>query len=732
MNNRWSDSDAAQVLSHWGETLGTDLALRLYTARLIGSDPALVLHGGGNVSVKCRRRAILGDEIDVIHIKASGADMASLSPEGLPAAGLKHLVRLRDLEQLNDDAMVSEIRSQLINPDSPTPSVETLLHAFLPHKFVDHSHADAILCLTNQNDGARLVREALGDGVPVVPYVKPGFGLAKAVAATLDENPGAEGVVLLQHGLLTFADDARTSYERHIEIVDVCERFIRARIAQKRLTVAFESGKSPADLAARVAPILRGLVAQQTNDADRPVRRKILEWRAGGDLLRIINSREMSRLASAGALTGDHVVRTGPRHLLVENPSWSDSCALRKQLEQAVSQYSRQYADYIARYGGETYLDSRSQPWRGGNQKQFSLPCREKGRGEDEDTKSRIDLAPCVILLPGAGMFCWGPTKRDAVITADIAEHTLQVKGQAELIGSYQSLPDQKLFEMEFRGLQRRKLGHRSDAALIGQVVLISGAAGAIGSAVAEVCAEAGAHVVLTDIDFDGLAPIMSRIEERSATGLVHAIRMDVTDESSVAAAFEEVACTYGGVDVVVPNAGVAHVAVLTEIKPDEFRRVMDVNATGYLLFMQAGARMMIEQGTGGNIVVISSKNVLAPGKEFGAYSASKAAAHQLGKMAAIELAEHGIRVNMIAPDAIFGEQDLPSKLWETVGPQRAAARGLQPDDLPEYYRERNLLKARVTGRHVGHAVVFFASNATPTTGATLPIDGGLPDAFPR
>jgi len=207
---------------------------------------------------------------------------------------------------------------------------------------------------------------------------------------------------------------------------------------------------------------------------------------------------------------------------------------------------------------------------------------------------------------------------------------------------------------------------------------------------------------------------------------------MDVTDETSVRRGFDEIARTFGGVDVVVPNAGIAHVAPIEKLSAADFRRVMEVNATGYLLFMQEGIRLMKAQGLGGHIVVISSKNVLAPGKEFGAYSASKAAAHQLGRLAAIELAPDGIRVNMLTPDAVFGDEQTPSGLWTEVGPKRAQTHDLRPEDLPEYYRKRNLLKARVTGRHVGNAVVFFASNATPTTGATLPIDGGLPEAFPR
>jgi NAD(P)-dependent dehydrogenase (short-subunit alcohol dehydrogenase family) len=294
---------------------------------------------------------------------------------------------------------------------------------------------------------------------------------------------------------------------------------------------------------------------------------------------------------------------------------------------------------------------------------------------------------------------------------------------------------------MEFFALEQAKLAPQAPRPLENQVVVISGAAGAIGSAVAEVCAEAGAYVALTDIDVEGAARAAERIGPRiygraepgrAEADRAVALRMDVTDEASVRTALDAVARHFGGVDVIVPNAGVAHVSNMDELSTEEFNLVMDVNAVGCLNLIREGTRELKRQALGGNIVIISSKNVFSPGAAFGAYSASKAAGHQLGRVAAIELAAHGIRVNMINPDAIFGDVETPSGLWKTVGGRRAEAKGVEEKHLPEYYRARNLLKARVTGRHVGNAVVFFASNATPTTGASLPVDGGLPEAFPR
>ena len=701
MKSRWTDEAKRQAVALWGREHGQGLAIRIYTARLIGHDSDLVLHGGGNASIKARARNILGDEFDVVHVKASGCDMAAIEPHGLPALELAPLLRLRSLASLDDDEMVRQLRRCLLNPADSTPSIEGLLHAFLPHRFVDHSHADAVICLTNQPNPEPLIREALQDRVALLPYIRPGFDLAKAVAVAdaAERHPNVEGIVLIQHGLITFGDDAQTSYERHIAIVDACERFIENRLRGRTVTVSFRSGGDPTAAAARVAPLLRGLIAHPTGDADRPFVRSILEWRGGNPTLSITNSPEARRIADSGPLTADHLIRTKARPLFIEEPAWSDPPRLRRQLGEAAAAYRKEYAAYVQTHG----------------------------RSPDG-----VDTAPRVVMLPGAGLFCWGSTKRDAIIAADIAEHTLATKAKAESLGEYVSLSDDHLFDMEFRGLQVAKLRGRDDAPLAGQVVVISGGAGAVGSAIAEVCAEAGAHVVITDLDEARMRPVVERIERKSGAGTARAVVMDVTDEAAVRDGFAEICRAYGGVDVIVPNAGAAHVAPIADLQLNDFRRVLEINATGYFLFMREGARILKEQGLGGNIVAISSKNVLAPGKDFGAYSASKAAGHQLAKVAALELAQHNIRVNMIAPDAIFGDAATPSGLWQTVGPDRAKSRNLPPAELPGFYRDRTLLKAAVTGRHVGNAVVFFAGNQTPTTGATLPVDAGLPEAFPR
>jgi NAD(P)-dependent dehydrogenase (short-subunit alcohol dehydrogenase family) len=397
------------------------------------------------------------------------------------------------------------------------------------------------------------------------------------------------------------------------------------------------------------------------------------------------------------------VIRTKSQHLFIAGPALQDTEALRAQLAAAIAGFRTQYDAYFARQTAAKRV-----------------------------TRNKLDPDPRVLLIPGLGIVCAGKTRKDAVIAADIAEHTLRIKAEAEALGRYEPLDESELFDMEYWTLEQAKLGKEAEKPLSRQVALVTGAAGAIGVATCIELARSGAHVVLTDVDEEGLERARAKVSRVAGSAACSAVKMDVTDEASVAAAFDHACATFGGVDIVVANAGVAHVSPLTELDKTQLRRVMDVNFGGYFFTLRAAAKVMRLQGTGGNIVVNASKNVFAPGADFGAYSASKAAGHQLGKVAAIELAPLCIRVNMINADAIFAEGDTPSGLWREIGPDRARSRGIAPEKLQDFYRERNLLHAEVTGTHVGRAVVFFASNQTPTTGATLPVDGGIAAAFPR
>jgi rhamnulose-1-phosphate aldolase/alcohol dehydrogenase len=705
MKSRWSDADARGAVQEWGPGFGELLALRIYTSRLIGIEPDLVLHGGGNTSLKAPYRTLLGDDLTCLYVKGSGSSLDRVGPRDFPALDLGYLRRLEALPSLSDEEMVNQLRTHLFDATAPNPSVEALLHAFLPDRFVDHSHADAVLALTNQPDGEKLVREAVGDRVAVLPYIMPGFPLAKAVAQVARDEPGLSAIVLIKHGLFTFGADARESYERHIQLVDACERFAESR-SRGRSVLSISAtlrGPAPAELVARAAPVLRGLLAEPGGDPQTPSRRVILDWRASSEVLAFCASQAAPDLAERGPLTPDHVIRTKALPLFLGDPAWDDAVALRKQLERSVASYRAAY---------DAYFEEQS---------------RAKGV-----SPKKLDSAPRVVLLPGAGALCFGKTKRDAAIAADITEHTLRIKALGEALGRYEALAPSDLFDMEYWSLEQAKLGGTAELPLERQVVLVTGGAGAIGIGVGDVCAGAGAYVVLADLDEARARAAAEKLVRKHGTGRAVGVAMDVTDESAVRRAFDAACVTYGGVDVVVPNAGVAVVSPIAEVSVAEVRRVAEVNYLGVLLTLREAARVFRMQGTGGNVVVNASKNVFAPGKDFGAYSASKAAAHQIGKVAAIELAPLGVRVNLINADAVFAEGEVPSGLWQSVGPARARSRGVPVEELPDFYRERSLLRTRVSARHVGNAVVFFASNQTPTTGATLPVDGGIVEAFPR
>ncbi len=710
MESRWSDREAAEYVDRYAGRWGEALALRVYTSRLIGRDPDLVMHGGGNTSLKGTVTTLVGDQVEALFIKGSGWDLDAIEPPGLPAVDLGHLRKLRKLAELSDEEMVNQLRTHLFDAGAPNPSVETLLHAFLPHRFIDHSHADIALVVTNQPlaIATEMVRDAFGPRWGVVPYVMPGFALAKLAAEVYEKDPDACGLVLLNHGLFTFADDARTAYELMITGVDRAERYVRAREKEARPIVAVprtypDDGRAAADALARIAPVLRSALAEPTSTADQPWRRMVLEYRTSDEILSALARPDVAELADRGPLTPDHVIRTkGPHLVLPGDLALTDDERLRAQIGDAVAAYRTRY---------DAYFESN----------------RHRARGK----VTKLDSYPRVALLPGLGIVSAGRTKADARIAADIAEHTVSAKATANTIGTYQALSDGDLFDMEYWSLEQAKLGKSKDAPLAGQVALVTGAVGAIGYGICKQLIAAGAHVVVSDLDPDRCNVAARELDPKNK-GVALPLVMDVTKEASVQSGFAAACRMFGGLDIVVLNAGVAHVSSVADMDPGAFRRVVEVNLVGYFLVMHEAVQLLKRQGMGGHVIVNSSKNVFGPGADFGAYSASKAGGHQLGKVAALELAGAGIRVNMINADAVFGDAKRPSGLWAEVGPARAKSRGLDPNELQEYYRNRNLLKALVTPEHVGNAVVFFASNLTPTTGATLPVDGGVADAFPR
>jgi len=699
--NRWSDRELKTYLDRYASKYGEVLAVRFYTSQLLGRDSDLVLHGGGNTSVKAPFKTLLGESVPAVYVKGSGCDMATTGPEGFIPLDLERLARLKRLDILDDEAMFDQLRLAMLQVFSFNPSIEALAHAWVGKAFVDHTHANAILTLTNQENGEERIKEALGEDVLIRPYIHPGFYLSKDMADALESSPDARGIVLMHHGLFTFDDDPKVSYETHLELVDRANTYIREKASRKFFEV--ETTPFKEDLLSKIAPMVRGALADRTQNPDHPYNPVVLKILTDEETLVILSHPNFREIIEGPVLTADFLIRTKPWMAWIENPVLNDLETLSGQVEAAVQVFSKKYQAYYARGIKRTKRD-------------FPM----------------FNPRPRILVIPGLGVFCSGSSMYEATITADLAKATLKVKRDiAALGGKYKGIEEEKLFDMEYWGPQLAKLARSSSASLTGRVAVITGAAGAIGSAICRRLLEEGCVVIGTDLAGDRLTALEADLTERFGENF-WVLPMDVTDEASVRETFQAICSRFGGVDILIPNAGIAFVKPLDELALDDFRRVQRVNVEGTLLFLKWGAGVLKAQGTGGDIIHISTKNVPSPGVSFGAYSATKAAAHQLARVASLELAPLGIRVNNLAPDAVSKGEGRKSGLWEVCGPDRMKARGLDEKGLEEYYRNRNLLKIQVRADHVANGVIFFVTRQTPTTGATLPIDGGLPDATPR
>ena len=704
MENFFNIEQSRSFISNFPEH-PEDLALRVYTSRLLGSNKNLVLHGGGNTSVKIKMPDITGESKDVIFIKGSGADLEFVDPESFTGLDLEPLRKLSFLEKLTEGQMDNQLRIHRIWADSPDPSVETVVHAFLPHKYIDHTHADAILVLTNSLNGQERLKKALGMNLAVIPYIMSGFPLAKAILNAYEKNPDIEAVVVMNHGIFTFSDDAETAYNRMIESVSRAEAFIMEQVGDK--PVMGFSNVMPATQAKNSETTLAGLVQAIRGacayDGDGDVKKRFyVEIRNNSQMVGASCSKEAEFLCRTGVLTPDHVIRTKNRMVYIDSIPEKDD-ELKIYIDNLIASYKKDYHKY------------------------FITQSKTKGVKRKE-----LDPLPRLFLAAGFGLVALGYTKTDAVIAADIGEQTIKAKLYGNAIGDYLPISDSHIFDMEYWPLQLKKLKKRLPSLLEGQVAMVTGAGGAIGFSIAKQLLKVGAAVVLSDINEQRLLKVRSILSEEFNSNRIEIQVFDVTNYDSAKKALVEMSLKFGGIDILVPNAGIACVATIEDLDPDKFDQVIAVNLKGTFNVIKAAIPVFKRQNTGGNIVVISSKNVFDPGAAFGAYSASKAGAHQISKIAAMELASIGVKVNMINPDAVFGDAAVSSQLWDLIGPDRMKSRGLDAEGLKEYYKNRNLLKQSVTAEHVGNAVLFFATDQTPTTGASLPVDGGIVAAFPR
>ncbi|MDP6388721.1 MAG: bifunctional aldolase/short-chain dehydrogenase, partial [Alphaproteobacteria bacterium] len=642
------------------------------TSRLLGGDPRLVLHGGGNTSVKTTTTDIVGDEVEVLCIKGSGWDLGDIEPPGLPAVRLEPLRRLLGLETLSDEDMVNVQRGNLLDSTAPNPSVETLLHAFLPHKFVDHTHADAVLAISDQPDGAAICEDVFGGRAALVPYIMSGFALAKKCAEVFAANPGVEGLILLKHGIFSMGETAREAYERMIELTTLAE----ARLTRGRTTTvatgAVTSG-APVAPASRVAPILRGLAAGEDG------KRMILDFRATPEVLDFIAGADAGRYAQAGPVTPDHVIRTKPKPLIVPTPAADGLDGFKVEAERAFDGFGADYRGYFER-----------------NNAHQAVP------------RIALDPMPRVILVPGLGLFGLGNSAKAAAVAADLAETTARVVTQAEAIGRFESIPEADIFDIEYWSLEQAKLGKAAEKPLARHVAAVTGGASGIGRATAGAFRAQGAEVVILDRDAGAAA------DAASAIGAL-AVACDVTDAASVEAAFDRIAETFGGLDILVSNAGAAWQGRIGEVDESVLRESFELNFYGHQRAAQAALRIMRAQGTGGVLLFNTSKQAVNPGPDFGPYGLPKAATLSLMRQYALDHGAEGIRANAVNADRIRSGL-LTDDMIET----RSRARGLSESD----YMSGNLLGREVTADDVAGAFVDLAL-AEKTTGAVLTVDGG-------
>ena len=651
MKNLWNDSELNKITD--------DVECRVYSSRLLGKDKSLVLHGGGNTSVKVVEKNLFGEESDILYVKGSGWDLETIEAQGYAPVYLAHLIRLAELPSLADPEMVNELVTHMTKSSAPVPSVEAILHAIIPHKYVDHTHADAVITITNTSDGEERIRKIYGNKVIVVPYVMPGFDLARLCAERLssDLHSDTVGMVLLNHGIFSFGDTAKESYDRMIDLVGKAEAYLQSE-------GAWELSDLPESTPINIGLTVASLRQQISNVAGNAM---ILSCQRDTGSMTFVARSDLSDIASKGPATPDHVIRTKRLPMVGRD----------------VDTYVTDYHKY--------FTENESQA---------------------KERKTILDAAPRVILDPELGLCTVGRSIKDANIVADIYRHTMQTIQRAELLGGYRALPAKDIFDVEYWDLEQAKLRNGGNLpAFTGEVALVTGAASGIGKACVDSLLARGAAVVGLDIN-----PMVESIYSRSDyLGII----CDVTSEDDLCSALEQTASSFGGLDMLVLNAGVFPGGCkISELNLTEWRKVMSVNLDASLSLMHVSHPYLCLAPNGGRVVIIGSKNVPAPGPGAAAYSASKAGLNQLARVAALEWGEDNIRINSVHPNAVFD-----TGIWtEDVLKARAKHYGLTVNE----YKTNNILKTEVTSHNVAELVVEMCGSVfAKTTGAQIPVDGG-------
>lgn len=689
--DRW-DASAAD-----GRSVLDALVLR---SNLLGADRALANVGGGNTSAKETVADHAGRDVRVLWVKGSGTDLATITASGFSGLRLDELLLLEGREEMDDAAMVAYLLRCGVRPDQPRPSIETLLHAFVPAPHVDHTHPDAVIALTSTPEGRQLAADTFGEEAIWLPYQRPGFDLSRRIALLLREQPAARGVLLERHGLVTWGETGEESYEATIELVSRAARAIdagpRERFGLGGPKVAELGEDGARSLLARSLPALRGALLADTD-------RLVLEVDRSPEAVAFASSARAPEVSQVGAPCPDHLIHTKHRPLVVAfDPADGGASELAAAFRRGVEEYAAWYRGYY-----ERNLD-------------------------DETRQFPIDPAgPRVILVPGLGIVTTGSDAGRARVSRDLYHRAIAVETAADALGGFRSLGEAEAFAIEYWPLERYKLAQAPPPSeLSGRVALITGGASGIGRAAARALAARGAHVVVADRNLDGAAEVADELTGAYGTRRALAVHVDVTDERAVVEMTHRTVLAYGGLDVLVASAGLATSAPVTETTVEEWERNFAVLARGYFLAAREAFRVLLDQGRGGSVVFVGSKNALVGGSNAAAYSSAKAAALHLGRCLAEEGGPHGIRVNTVNPDAVLEGSSIWSTDWRA---ERASTYGLAADELQTFYQGRTKLGVAVLPEDVAEAIAFFAGPASAkSTGNIINVDGGVTAAYPR
>lgn len=686
--NQWNTGQVANIKE------GVDQLV--YRSNLIGSDRRVCNWGGGNTSSKETTTDFRGREIEVMYVKGSGSDLATMEAKHFTGLRLDDIRPLFEKEEMPDDQMVAYLANCMIDAKAPRPSIETLLHAFLPFKHVDHTHPDSIIGLCCADNGKEIAQEIFGDTFVWVPYIRPGFTLSKMIAQGVLDHPHAELVLMEKHGLVTWGATQEECYAKTIEIINKAATYIEQKASQQPLfggekVQSLEATKRR-ELVAQIMPAVRGAVSDS--------KRMILTFDDAEDVLSFVNANDASQLSQVGAACPDHLVHTKMTPLFIDwQPSAEDHEGLKQAVIQGITNYKQKYQAYFEQNAHEGDV--------------------------------MFEAAPRVILIPGIGMINTGKSHAMSLVSGALYHRAIAVMRGATSLGQFVSLSESESYNVEYWPLELYKLSLApAETEFSRQIALITGGAGGIGSETARRLVSEGAHVVLADLNLEGAQKVADEINAQYGPYRALAVQMDVTSEEQVAQAYAETAIHYGGIDIIVNNAGLATSSKFEDTTLKEWNLNMNVLGTGYFLVAREAFKAMKEQALGGSMIFIGSKNSIYAGKSVTAYSSAKALEAHLARCIAAEGGEHGIRVNTILPDAILQGSAIWNSNWRN---ERAAAYGIEPDQLEEHYRKRTTLLVNIYPKDIAEGIAFFASSKSEkTTGCMLTIDGGVPAAFTR